>query len=207
MSNKSILFLLDASESMSSFRQITVGGFNAWKRTLELIENDVRVTLASFDHRPPIVVYDHVPARKIRDMTLADYNPIGYTALYDALKIEMKRIEKKHFRTGDTALVIMLTDGSDNESSTSPEQITQLIQEYRKKGWEFLYLSSAGGYQEYAARMGIGPEHCIYFSASEDGTEEAYQEITRASMSFANGEAEKLEDWAPVFEKELKETA
>lgn len=205
MSNRQILFLLDSSGSMDHVREITVGGFNAWKRTLELIENDVRVTLTTFDDGPPQVVYDSVPARKIRDMVLGDFIPRNYTALYDALKREAARVETKHMKQGDTALVIILTDGYDNASATSPSEIKGIVHEYMKKGWSFLYLSSDSRYLEYASHMGLSEKNCVFFHASNSGTEAAYKEITRASMSYTNGEQESLETWEAVFNAQMKD--
>lgn len=203
MSNKKILFLLDESGSMGSVREITVGGFNAWKRTLELVENDVRVTVVAFNYSVR-TLYEDVPVRKIPDMTVDDYRPQNFTRLYDALIAEANKL-KSGMAKDDTALVIILTDGEDSHSGTTTDRISEYVAELYKNKWSILYLSSDDRYLEHSAMMGIPRKNVVYFHASTQGTEEAYQEVTRASMSFVNDQEEELETWKPVFEQQLEE--
>ena len=106
---KRILFLLDASGSMDHIKNDAIGGFNAWKRAMELVENDIRITLATFDEKPPRIIYDDIPVRKVPDLTLNEYIIGGSTALYDAIGSVIDHTEKRMGKN-DTALIVILTD-------------------------------------------------------------------------------------------------
>lgn len=195
MSEKRILFLLDASGSMSAIYNDAIGGFNAWKATLELVENDVRITLALFNEGSPRIVYDDVPVRDVPDLTPAMYRVDNSTALYDAIAFVINRIDKKMQR-GDSALIVVLTDGHENASyHHSYADITKMIKDREALGWAFSYISASPHAVEDSAKIGIAAASTVTFATTSEGTKNAYRSITNASLSYLSGEKETYSTW------------
>lgn len=197
---KRILFLLDESGSMGSMAREAIGGFNAWKKALELVENDVRITVVTFNEGTPRIVYNDVPVRKVPDMTLNDFHPDNMTALYDAIAWSIDHVDRK-MQQDDSALVVILTDGEENASRhTSHDMVRKMITDRQTKGWAFSFLSSDLDAVETAQRMGIARSDTVYFEPDQRGMATAYAAITTASMTYLSGEREDQSTWQQVVE-------
>lgn len=163
-----LYFLLDRSGSMTSMRQATQEGFDAFIAEQRSSTAGIcRVTLAQFDHE-----YTEVYA----DLDLADVPPLtlvprGSTALLDALgRLIVTAGERlaalpEHERPGNVVVGVM-TDGYENASvDWDHARVKALIeQQTREYDWEFMYLGADQDAIEEGARMGFAADKSMTYS-------------------------------------------
>lgn len=131
--------VLDKSGSMESIRTDTLGGFNAWLKTLKETGQDAKVTLTLFDTNF-VQLWDGKPLKECQPLKADQYAPGGNTALNDAFGDTLASM-RKHAKKGDRNLVVVITDGQENSSKrfTKP-QLKETVQKLTAKGWEFIFL-------------------------------------------------------------------
>lgn len=137
--------LADESGSMHNVREDVVGGLNGYVETLKTEKSgDVRVSMFTFDlSGRPIVrcLLENVGLKDVRTITLDDYLPHGSTPLNDAV-IETIRRVKEFVGKDDDVIFITYTDGLENASRATVEDVKAKIAKREKKGWEFVYLGA-----------------------------------------------------------------
>ena len=79
-----LIFILDESGSMQSFRQDTVGGFNSTIEEHKGKDENIITSVILFNTGRK-VLYDRIPIDEVPVMTPADYRPNSGTALCDAV--------------------------------------------------------------------------------------------------------------------------
>lgn len=180
-----IVFILDASGSMTGLEDDTVGGFNSLieKNREEPGEAVVSTVLFSNDTR---VLHDRVDIREVSRLTRRDYECRGCTALLDAVGGAIRhvdlvqRVQPKGYEA-DKVLFVITTDGHENASRrfTYP-QVKRMIEEHRERGWEFLFIGANIDAAAEAASLGIAPERAADYVADGRGTEVLYGAMASA---------------------------
>lgn len=129
------------SGSMETLRADTIGGFNNYlNRLREDDSTDVLVSLTTFhntDQVQPLRPLAEVPA-----LTRANYEPMGGTALYDALGNFFNA--SRWFDTGDPQLLLIITDGHENSSRRYTKQaiVNEITSRKAVGNWTFAYLGA-----------------------------------------------------------------
>ena len=194
MNNKSteLVFILDRSGSMSGMESDTIGGFNSMIEKQKRLEGDCLVTTILFNSAMDMI-HDRCALNEIKPMTNKDYCVGGSTALLDALGSAIHHISQihKYARPADipevTTFVIM-TDGMENASRKySYEQVKQMIEQSRERGWEFLFLAADIDAVETAGHIGINPERAVDYLKDHVGTELAFQAIDKTVGAMRRG--------------------
>ena len=144
-----ITVLIDRSGSMSTIREDTIGGFNAFLKDQKKDGEKDRFTLVQFDHEYE-VIKKNIPLMEMTELTQETFVPRGRTALLDALGRTINdtsaRVDKlSKSEKPDKVIFVIVTDGLENDSRefTDRKQIMKMI-EHRTKNhdWQFIYLGA-----------------------------------------------------------------
>ena len=189
-----IVFVLDASGSMAGLEDDTVGGFNSLveKNREEPGEATVSTVLFSDESR---VVHDRLDIREVPRLTRRDYRCCGCTALLDAVggaigHVDLvQRVLPPKLRA-DRVLFVIATDGRENASRCfTYARVRRMIEERRRRGWEFLFVGANIDAAAEAAHLGIAPERAADYLADSHGTEVLYEAVATAVAHVRSGGA------------------
>ena len=206
-----IVFILDASGSMVGLEDDTIGGFNS------LVEKNrdasgkavVSTVLFSADAR---VIHDRRDIREVPRLTRSDYRCCGCTALLDAVGGAIRHVDlvqsvlPEGYRA-DRVLFVITTDGHENASRrfTYP-RVRHMIEERRRRGWEFLFIGANIDAAAEAGHLGIAPERAADYLADARGTEVIYGAMAAAVAQVRSSAAgEELSDsWRAGIDADVR---
>ena len=163
-----ILVILDESGSMYSQRKEIVEAFNNFlTNQLEVSEDkgdDVGFFCVKFNSNVT-VVHDRKNLANIQPMTENDYNPNGYTALFDAIAEGVKLVEKDK-KKEDRVVCAIITDGHENASvETKLSDVRKIITEREAEGtWTFIYIGNDP--DKWVEDVGMSKGNCQKFNDS-----------------------------------------
>lgn len=198
------LMIVDASGSMTPFRQDTIGGFNGYIDELAKdTANKYTVTAVLFAnptffrvHAAGIEVHGGlIGAAKLDEVS---YTPMGMTALLDATGKAITEFEQVvQLAEGDKVVVVSITDGEENASREySFEAIASLIEDRKAKGWEFVFLAQGFDGWQQASRMGYAARDYggtrTMHTNSVTGT---YRAAAATTRGMASGMSVPVADW------------
>ncbi len=133
--------VLDESTSMSGVRNETISMLNEQIAELQKSEITNRVTLAKFATTSQKPIFEDRKATKIYPFTGKEYKPDGMTALNDAIVEMVERLDTIKLKKKDAVLLIVISDGMENQSKTSNETVRKIISEKQEhKQWTIVYL-------------------------------------------------------------------
>jgi hypothetical protein len=136
-------------------QQKTLSGDSCF--TLTLFNNDVSL------------IHDAVALRDVPPLLPAQYEPSGGTSLNDAV-VHLIHSLGRHAQGRNTAvLAVILTDGMENGSRHSQEDVRQMVT-YRRltHGWQFLFLGPESALS-YALSIGIPKVNTAGFETTPEG--------------------------------------
>ena len=141
MSKTLICFILDHSGSMYKNRSNVVTGVNKFIENQKKIKNDkARMIMFKFDSKI-CQINELSELENVKLMQLSDYEPVGNTALYDAISfgIHSASVNKG---SDENVIFVIMTDGEDNASmELSLKDISDIISNHEATGeWTFLYI-------------------------------------------------------------------
>lgn len=180
-----LVFILDASGSMSGLEADTIGGFNSMIEKQKKEEGECLVSTVIFDNASR-VLHDRVSIEKIEKLTENDYYTGGCTALMDAIGGAIHHIGNVHryARKEDvpaSTLFVITTDGMENASREySSDKVKKLIKEKEELGWKFLFIAANIDAVDTAARMGIRKEYAVDYVCDAEGTAVLYDSVGKA---------------------------
>lgn len=181
-----LVFILDRSGSMNGLEADTIGGFNSMIAKQKGMPGEAYVSTVLFNESR-VVVHDRAPLTRIAPMTGNDYQPMGCTALLDAVGRAIHHIGNvhKYAREEDRpekTVFIITTDGLENASREyTAEKVKQMIERQRSKyGWEFIFLGANIDAVETAARYGIARENAVNYNHDAIGTQLSYDAVSDA---------------------------
>ncbi len=206
-----IAIVLDRSGSMSSVREATIAGFNAFIRSQREVTGDVSVKLLQFDDQYE-VVFDK-PLPDVPELTQDHFVPRGMTALFDAqgktiIDLGAELAAMPESERPSRVIVMTLTDGIENASKEySVEKIASLIHHQTNVyKWDFVFLGANQDAIHTAASMAIPRDSSLTYRSSRAGTAAAFSEASnyvrfsrsgaRPLFSLASREAALAEDKA-----------
>jgi len=193
----------------------TVNGFNEQMQMIRSMkkkfpEQEFLVSLTTFnqdvyfdvDQADPDNIKELVSAYNaqswLRDNDNIIYEPSGMTALYDAIGMSVKKIQKEAGEeiSNDkaTVVVVILTDGHENSSvKYRYAQIQSMIKEMEQsENWTFSYLSNTPDAVEYAVKMNIKRENAIHYHKSS--MKEDYEDITTSMDSYFDMKQQNIKE-------------
>ena len=180
--------ILDQSGSMSDCVNQTLKGLADQRKEILAIANEfpdqeIRVGLTVFDHNVELK-YSNLSVTELSRMNSFQYKPNGQTALLDAIGMSVAATQRLMVNEGDSAVIIILTDGYENASKEySHKQIKELIQAKEETGkWSFTYLGATLDAVEIARSMNIKAENSFAFE-KKNMNKDAF---ARSSMALKN---------------------
>lgn len=187
-SNTFYHIILDQSGSMSDCINQTLKGLADQRKEIlaianEFPEQEIRVGLTVFDHVVELK-YSNLSVTELSRMNSFQYQPNGQTALLDAIGMSVAATERLMANEGDSAVIIILTDGYENASKEySHKQIKELIKAKEATGkWSFTYLGATLDAVEIARSMNIKAENSFAFE-KKNMDKDAF---ARSSMALKN---------------------
>lgn len=195
-----ILVILDRSGSMQAMKADHEGGLQSFVKDQQDLDGDVRFTLVQFDTQNPCeVVYDRAPIRDVGAITLI---PRGGTPLFDAIgKATTHLMEKQKTTPADQTIVMVITDGEENESREwSKDQVKQRITEIEKTGRaKVLYLGANVDAFSEAAKIGAASAGALNYAPVPTSVHAMYAAMSSntlrsRSMAYSGEETSAVMD-------------
>lgn len=182
-------FVLDKSGSMMDVVQETRQGFNNYLQELKKQTGiEYLFSLTLFDTQFHVVGTAQ-PLTSVRDLDTNNYQPDGYTALYDAIGVSVKKVEDRLAANAprpEKVLTVILTDGHENSSREwTKEAIRQLIQRKEAEGnWTFVFLGATFDAMDIGAGLGVQLGNVSQYSpAATPGT---FAAVARNTVTYSN---------------------
>ena len=204
------VFILDASGSMHSLTEDTIGGFNALlaEQKQKAEGGRVLVTTVTFNANSR-TIHDRIDVNSVPELTEADYRAYGSTALLDAMGDTIRHIETihKYARPEDLpqkTLFMITTDGLENASRKyGSDEIKKMVKEKQKEdGWEFIFVAANIDAVETGARYGIDEKYVAPYLNDSRGNRKKFAAMSYAMDSFMTG-GKVCEDWAAELKADV----
>ena len=171
-----LVFILDASGSMSSLTDSTIKGFNEMleRQKAALSEEEVLVTIVTFNTENTYLTFCE-KLDKVEPLSRETYYTDGFTALNDAVgetinRISTNQTEHKKKGTKRKSIVIITTDGYENSSKEyTRTRVRALIKSKEKLGWKFVFMGADINAEEEGGSLGISRADCYRVDHSDAG--------------------------------------
>lgn len=178
-----ITFVLDSSGSMAAIEDDTKGGFNILLAEQREEEGSATVTLYNFNTQVDLV-YSGRSIEEAPKLDSDNYTPGGRTALHDAIRRAVDETAADLAGMAeqdrpDNVIVVVLTDGKENASETTEEQVRDRIERRREDDWEFLFIGAKQDAALTARDMGMDPDRALRMSHSGEGARAAYDSTSQ----------------------------
>ncbi|MBQ2831945.1 vWA domain-containing protein [Methanobrevibacter sp.] len=189
-----LIFLIDKSGSMYGSEEDIIGGFNSFIAREKSKEFNTKVTTIFFDHEYE-VLYKRKSIKDVDDLTHADYQVRGSTALFDAIGRTIVNFKNE---ISNKVLFVIMTDGMENSSvEFSKSQITDMIE---NQGWEFIYIGADINSYREAEKIGIRKSRTANYQKSKEGIDRLYCSVESAADSIRANKSLDEANW----KKDLK---
>lgn len=166
-----LVVIIDESGSMSGVTDKTIRGFNEFLETHQELPGEALLTLVKFNTKYEIV-HNGVNVKDVSKLDNKTYNPMGMTALLDAVGKAIDEVGKRYDemkkkdKPGKVIFLIM-TDGEENSSKEYKlEQIKEKIQNRQGKNkWEFVFMGA--NQDAWAAGGGMGIYNNVNYTVDD----------------------------------------
>lgn len=187
-----IAVVLDASGSMQSCVQATLGGFNKFIIDQCKEAGSAKLSLTQFNYKPT-AKYTNIDIQDVPKLSRRNYKPSGGTALYDAIGVTIDALGESLSSMPESArpgkvIVVIITDGQENASVRYTGERIRLMIDHQKErySWEFLFIGANQDAITEAAAIGIPMQSALTYAANDIGTQSAYSSFSRA-VSVSRG--------------------
>lgn len=204
-----ISFVLDASGSMGSILNDTIGGFNSFLESQKEAPGKATFSLTTFNTLVKLV-YSFQPIKEVRALNNVSYIPGGGTALYDAIGSTIigcgaKLAAMEESDRPEKVVIVILTDGEENSSREfSYEKIQDMIKlQSGTYNWEFIFLGANLDAKALGSSLGIKGGMSMTFAANSDGIGATFKSVSANLTSYRGMSAEAIA--APGYEFFKKE--
>lgn len=185
-----LVFILDKSGSMGGLETDTIGGYNSMLAKQKEVEGECFITTVLFDNNYDIL-HDRIDIKAVSPITEKEYQVGGSTALLDAIGRTIHKIGNAQKHTDDNykaekVLFVIITDGEENSSREySAKKIkTQIEQQKKKYGWEFIFLGANIDAVETAERFGISANRAQNYHADSAGIKLNFRVMSEAVSTY-----------------------
>lgn len=148
-----VIIILDESGSMDPIKKDIIGSFNKFIRDQQALDSKdtTLVTFIKFNDKITSV-FEKTKLEDVKEITSKDYVPDRCTALDDAVGTMIDKYSKDK-----NVCMVVITDGEENASRKYTRFLVKdKIDERKKEGWKFIYLSSDMETALQGAKLGIG---------------------------------------------------
>lgn len=186
-----ITLVLDRSYSMEHIRQTALDSLN---EQIGSIKKHAKkggktfVSLILFDDTID-VLYENVPVADVVPLELKDYELGGCTALRDAMLTAIETMEsKQNSKKNQGFLTVLISDGQENASGTTPDQLKSRIEELEgTDNWTFTYMLDGHNWEQatqFAFDSGINSGNVSVFTSTISGTQAMGAVVNNSLASY-----------------------
>lgn len=187
-----VCFVLDASGSMATGKDVTINGYN---EQVDIVKanaaagGDVRMSLVTFNDPPVQATFVNEPVERLSKLDVDTYRPDKMTALYDAIGMAISLMrETPGAEDPDTAiLVAIFTDGQENRSvNYTGAALREQIAELKATGrWTFTLMGPNTGLRDIVSMLQIDPGNCQGFDPQSVASRaESMVQLSGATQSY-----------------------
>ena len=188
-----IIFILDASGSMTNLAADTIGSFNSLIEEQKKDPGETYITTVLFNNYHN-VLHNHISVKDVEPITQKDYLTFGTTALLDTVG---KTIDNIGERLSDTeeeerpekVIFVIITDGLENSSKEyTKAKVKEMIEHQQNKySWTFMFLGANIDAVNEGTSLGINSEYTKTYTATKIGTETLYRAVSKSISSTKMG--------------------
>jgi hypothetical protein len=175
------LIILDASGSMQSIREATIGGFNELIQGIraEAVKDPELqqfIQFFSFNSNGIRELIPLQPATELPELTADNYRPDAMTPLFDAIGHAVGKLRiALEGETDYAVLVTILTDGAENASREYTRQtIANIIRKLEQENWVFTFMGTNQDVHSEAAKISV--TNVVQFGYTDAGTRKVLKE-------------------------------
>lgn len=172
MSKTNIIFIIDESGSMHCMGKEPINSVNEFIDSQKVVDSkNTYITIVKFNNSITHLV-NNVPINEFKNLTLKDYCPESTTALNDAIASTIKlEIETTEEKTEEKKLFVIITDGSENSSSTfSLEDVRKYVDLAENKyGWNIIFCGANIDSFTEGSNMRMSKHRCSNYDQSIPG--------------------------------------
>ena len=139
--NTLIIILLDESGSMGPSKDKVLKAVNDFITNQKSVKEDnAKLYILTFNSTVK-TLYSDIPLEEMMDLSELEYQPNGFTALYDAIAEGVNQAEKNK-NDGERVICVIITDGEENASrKTKLVDIKKIITDHEATNeWTFVYI-------------------------------------------------------------------
>jgi hypothetical protein len=185
-----IICIIDKSGSMQALKDETVNGLNTFIENQKSEESPCNFTLVQFNQELEVSIMRR-PICEVAKLHSENYKPFGYTALYDALGITLKKaIETIFLLPADLkpnkVMVFIITDGLENASRFYNKSVVQdLIRKLvNNNQWEFeFYGANINSFAE-AENLGLTRDKATNWNFNKQGIDTMVGDMSKKAAAF-----------------------
>ena len=134
------------------------------------------------------MIHDAVSLCEVPPLLPAQYEPSGGTSLNDAVAHLIRSLSAHAQGRSSAVLATILTDGQENGSQHSREDVRQMVT-YRRMthGWQFILLGPEGAHH-YGLSIGVPKTNIVDFETSPEGRRTILKRLSKGMAAFALGD-------------------
>ena len=180
-----VTLIVDMSSSMAMHEKGVIDGFNQMLKAIRdsKLEDSVLMSLWTFNQQPNLV-FDNRPIANVPDLNDRSYVPNGSTALYDTALNGMTGnisyvTDLRNNGVTARGIVIVISDGEDNESSATPAKLKSVAQDMVNQEIFTLAFFAFGFHGEPVAKS-MGFESILETGKTEHEMREALNTVSKS---------------------------
>jgi hypothetical protein len=194
-----VIYVLDASGSIAqqwltnSVIRLTNNLLEQNKEIAKKEKQETTASIITFDYPNNInYIYENVLIQKARPIDSRDYQPLGSTALFDAVGVAINDgLADPSSRDKDTAfLLVVITDGQENSSVVYPKEnvdrLNKLINKAQNKGNWTITFQVPRSYANYLVSLGISRDNIREWDQTERGIKEVERSTSEGLTRYYN---------------------
>ena len=206
-----LVFVVDRSGSMGGLESDTIGGINATLAKNRKLDGECMVSIVLFDNSADVLV-DRVDIREVSDLTEADYQVRGCTALLDTLGDSIAHIDRvqrympSEYKA-EKVIFVITTDGQENASKRHDyASVKKAVEQHVEQGWEFVFLGANMDAISEAGRIGIRPDRAATYLADSEGSKVMFATVGTftEALRCANACVDLGAEWKEDIEHDLE---
>lgn len=181
-----IVIVLDRSGSMLDVRSEMEEGINSFINKQK--ENVCKISLFKFERNYEKVFVNLKP----NEVPYIRIEPYGTTALFDAIgktikNINIERDETPKFKHPYKTLVIIITDGEENDSRIyNQKEIVSMVESCKRKGWDFLFMGADQDAVLAGNNLGIERNWSYTYTGTPTGIINMFDMISDSVNNYCN---------------------
>ena len=192
--------ILDRSGSMSSIRDDTIGGFNAFLHDQQAQAGTATLTLVQFDTQDAYEVIHHFrPIGEVPPLTRDTFVPRGGTPLLDAMGRGLNDLESCLAKLAPAdrpakVVLVVVTDGQENSSRefTKATVAGMIKEKTEQQDWQFVFLSADLAAIGEARDLGLDPDKMLLHQKDARGTAASYESLSQRTSDYRAGRKRKI---------------